>query len=237
MNSKELSRQDEIALALADIRNRISRAANEVGRSDGDVKLIAVTKTYPLSDIEILFLLGVTDFAENRDVEGATKSAQFTTEISQECTWHYQGKIQSKKIKSLLTWAKSIQSLDEVRHVPLLVRAIPEGQTVEVFLQVGLDSEPGRGGAKPADLPEMADLVLSAPGLRLMGLMAVAPLAENPEAAFARLSQIHSDFRAEFPSAPYLSAGMSGDFEIAIYHGATHVRVGSSILGSRAAQR
>jgi len=237
VNSGFLLRQDEIARALGDVRSRISSAALTSGRSPDEVKLVAVTKTYPLSDIEILFALGVLDFAENRDAEGAAKAKQFNAEISQSCTWHYQGKIQSKKIRSLLTWADSIQSLDELRHVPLLARSLSEGQMVEVFLQVSLDSEPGRGGVKTTDLPEMADLVLSAPGLRLMGLMAVAPLTEVPEVAFARLSQIHIDFKAEFPSAPHLSAGMSGDFEVAIRHGATHVRIGSSILGSRAGQR
>ncbi|MBC7463288.1 MAG: YggS family pyridoxal phosphate-dependent enzyme [Actinobacteria bacterium] len=230
-------RRDELALALSDIQGRISRAAVASGRSSNDVNLIVVTKTYPISDIGILSSLGISDFAENREREGANKSEQLKVEVSANCRWHYQGKIQSNKIKSLLNWVDAIHSLDEVRHVPLIARAIPEGKTVGVFIQVSLDSQPGRGGAQPSELRKLAEVALSTSGLRLMGLMAVAPVGEAPEGAFSRLAQIHTDFKAEFPSAPSLSAGMSGDFEVAIRHGATHVRIGGSILGSRAVQR
>lgn len=236
-NSPTPSRRDEIYEALTDVRNRISQAAKRSRRLPEEITLVSVSKTYPVSDLLILHQFGISDFAENRESEGATKSAELSKSNSTPLKWHYQGQIQSNKINSLVKWVDVIHSLDEIRHVPLLARAIPAGKTVDVFLQVSLDLKPGRGGVRPAELGALAESVRSMSVLRLMGIMAVAPLHEDVEVAYSRLAQIHTDFKAEFPDSPFLSAGMSGDFERAITHGATHVRIGSSILGSRAPHR
>ena len=222
-----ISRADEISSNLDSVRSRIVQAAKRSGRNSEKITLIAVTKTYPATDAEILGELGVRDFAENRDREGAEKSAIVPGR------WHFQGQIQSNKISSIALWADVVHSLDDPRHLRLLAAAVPESKTLSVFIQVCLDPQPGRGGILPQNLSPLAELALEQSSLRLEGLMAVAPLGENPERAFSRLARIHSDFRKQFPSAASLSAGMSGDFETAIEHGATHLRVGSSILGSR----
>ncbi|MDP1720184.1 MAG: YggS family pyridoxal phosphate-dependent enzyme [Candidatus Nanopelagicaceae bacterium] len=220
-------RLEEISVALGEVRARIQAAVATSHRLPSEVTLIAVTKTYPASDVKILHDLGVRDFAENRDHEGREKSAQV------DGTWHFQGQIQSNKISSIANWAQVVHSLDEPRHVALLAKAVPLSTRLSVFIQVCLDPAPGRGGVLPSLVAPLADRVNQSPSLKLEGLMAVAPLGENPESAFSRLAQIHSNFRQQFPDSPSLSAGMSGDFEVAISHGATHVRIGSSILGSR----
>jgi hypothetical protein len=222
-----ISRVDEVSLNLTSVRSRIAQAAKHAGRNSEEITLIAVTKTYPATDAQILHELGVRDFAENRDREGAEKSAIVPGR------WHFQGQIQSNKISSIAHWADVVHSLDDPRHLRLLAAAVPESKVLSVFIQVCLDPQPGRGGVLPQNLSPLAELALEQPSLKLQGLMAVAPLGENPESAFLRLARIHSDFRQQFPSAASLSAGMSGDFETAIEHGATHLRVGGSILGSR----
>jgi len=222
-----ISRTEELSSNLVSVRERIVQSAKNAGRVADEVTLIAVTKTYPASDVEILRNLGVENFAENRDREGRDKSALVPA------TWHFQGQIQSNKISSIASWADVVHSLDDARHLRLLDAAVPPAKIISVFIQVCLDPQPGRGGIVPQEVSRLAELVLAQPSLRLVGLMAVAPLGEEPESAFSRLARIHSDFRQQFPSAASLSAGMSGDFETAIKYGATHVRVGSSILGSR----
>lgn len=221
------TREEEISSSLARIRERIGKSMSDAGRED-EVTLIVVTKTYPLTDVQILYDLGVRDFGENRDREGREKSDAFPA------TWHFQGQIQSNKISSIAKWANVVHSLDEARHLNLLNKAVPLGKRLSVFIQVCLDPSPGRGGVLPGSIAPLAELALQTDSLKLEGLMAVAPLGEDPEKAFSRLALIHSDFCRKFPGSPFLSAGMSNDFESAIMHGATHVRVGSSILGSRA---
>ena len=222
-----IARQAEISANVKSVRERIAQAAKNVGRRAEEITLIVVTKTYPVSDVDLLHNLGLEDFAENRDGEGRENSAAVPAR------WHFQGQIQSNKISSIARWAEAVHSLDDVRHARLLANAVADTKILSVFIQVSLDPQPGRGGLLPQDLSPLAEFVLSQPKLRLEGLMAVAPLREDPQSAFRRLAQIHSVFRQQFPSAPSLSAGMSGDFESAIAHGATHVRIGSSILGSR----
>lgn len=227
-------RRSEIASALQSIETRVESAARLSGRSRKDISLIVVTKTYPESDVAILLDLGVVDFGENRESEGREKSSVVSGR------WHFQGEVQSNKIGSIARWADVVHSLDNPKHISKFDSAVEEGKVLSVFLQVSLDHHTGgttRGGASPQDLDPLAELALSSPHLNLLGLMAVAPLDENPSMAFHRLSEIHADFRSKFPSAPYLSAGMSGDFEEAIAYGATHIRIGSSILGVRSLQR
>ena len=193
------------------------------------VHLIVVTKTFPVSDVLILHELGITEFGENRDQEGKIKAPLVLAK------WHFQGQLQSNKLRSICEWADVIQTVDSLRYVDLLSKVAQKSK--EVFIQVSLDEAGGseiRGGALPSEINQIADQIRATKNLRLQGLMAVAPLAEEPRSAFSRLAQIHQRFKSQYPDAPYLSAGMSGDYLVAIEHGATHVRLGSSILGSRA---
>lgn len=219
------SRYDEIASNLERVRNQIKSAAESSNRTYDDITLIAVTKTFSVSDVHILASLDVHHYGENRDSDAAPKAAAVPG------TWHFQGQIQSNKLKSIASWANVIHSLDEARHIQVLDKVAIH--RIGVFLQVSLDGAQGRGGASTADLSALADSVLNSTHLDLMGLMAVAPLEESSDQAFEKLAAIHDGFKASYPMATSLSAGMSNDFESAISHGATHIRVGSSILGSR----
>ena len=218
------TRKEEITRNLQEVRERINRAAQSAGRDPADIQLIVVTKTFPVSDIEILRELGEVNFGENRDQEAAPKAQTVAA------TWHFQGQIQSNKIKSICEWADVIHSISSEKEVLKFAQSPRKHQ---LFLQVSLDGQEGRGGASSAELTRLADLVNASNNLELMGLMAVAPLGIDPENAFADLAQINQGFQGQFPNSKYLSAGMSGDFEAAIKFGATHIRVGSSILGSR----
>jgi pyridoxal phosphate enzyme (YggS family) len=218
------TRKDEIAQNLQEVKERIQSAANSVNRDPNEVELIVVTKTFPISDIEILRDLGELNFGENRDQEAGPKAQTIPA------TWHFQGQIQSNKIKSICEWADVIHSISSEKEILKFAQSARKHQ---VFLQVSLDGEVGRGGASPADLAQLADLVNESNNLDLLGLMAVAPLGVEPMKAFADLAQINQGFAGQFPNSKFLSAGMSGDFEAAIKNGATHIRVGSSILGSR----
>ena len=217
-------RKVEIARNLQEVKERIAVAAKSVNRSPAEIHLVVVTKTFPISDIEILRELGESNFGENRDQEAGPKAHLISA------TWHFQGQIQSNKIKSICEWADVIHSISSEKEI---LKFAQSPRKHEVFLQVSLDGQEGRGGASPSELALLAELVNESNNLELMGLMAVAPLGIEPEIAFTDLAHIYQGFRSHFPNSKFLSAGMSGDFEEAIKHGATHVRIGSSILGSR----
>ncbi|GAA3676876.1 YggS family pyridoxal phosphate-dependent enzyme [Nocardioides ginsengisoli] len=228
-----MTRIDELRANLAAVHDRIARATADAGRPDGDVALVVVTKYFPASDVRLLAGLGVTDVGENRHQEAEAKAA--------ECTdlglrWHFIGGLQSNKAAAVARYADVVESVDRAALVARLARGAEDaGRVVDVLLQVSLDP-PGREhrfGADPATLPALADEVARTPALRLGGLMAVAPLDEDPALAFSRLAGIRADFLSRHPDATVLSAGMSGDLEAAITVGATHVRVGSAVLGSR----
>jgi pyridoxal phosphate enzyme (YggS family) len=214
-----MNRMEEISENLEVVRSKIAKVANH------EVTLIAVTKTFPVADAQILHDLGVRDFGENRDAEGAEKSAVVSG------TWHFQGQIQSNKLKSITSWASVIHSLDDPRHFEIIEKVAPH--RLQIFLQLSLDGSDHRGGAALEKLMGLAELVENSPNHTLAGLMSVPPVEMDPDKAFAQLAAIRTDFLKQFPLAQSLSAGMSGDYELAISHGATHVRVGSSILGSR----
>lgn len=214
-----MSRFEEISENLEIVRAKIAAVA------DHSVTLIAVTKTFPVSDAQILKELGVSDFGENRDSEGAEKSQLVSG------TWHFQGQIQSNKLKSVTSWASVIHSLDDPRHFEVIEKVAPHPLTI--FLQVSLDGANHRGGAGVDQLYQLAELVSASSKHRLAGLMSVPPVGTDPDQAYSQLAVIRNEFMARFPQADQLSAGMSGDYQSAISHGATHVRVGSSILGSR----
>jgi pyridoxal phosphate enzyme (YggS family) len=220
------NRIDEITQNLESVRARVASAATKAGRDPKEITLIAVTKTFPATDIKILYDLGVRDFGENRDQEG---SAKFS-ELPGDSTWHFQGQIQSNKLKSIATWADVIHSIDDVSHAKKL-SSLCEGK--EIFIQVSLDNLPGRGGVNPEQLPGFLSEVSALNNLNFRGLMAVAPLGEEPSVAFIRLKALSELVVKTYPGACDISAGMSNDFEAAIIQGATHIRVGSQILGVR----
>ena len=224
-----MSRKDQILSNLESVKEKISAAAQAAGRSPSEVTLIAVTKTFPVSDLEILHELGVRNFGENRDQEAAPKVGVLPADI----TWHFQGGIQSNKLKSISNWASVIHSVDKFKYAQMISQ-FSVGKTKEIFIQVSLDSLPqSREGVDPADLMQLAEQIMRLPNLQVKGLMAVAPLDQPTEQAFVRLQQIQQKFIQLYPAASSLSSGMSGDYELAISLGATHVRIGSSILGNR----
>ena len=225
----DLDRKAELSRSLKDVRNRVSAAASKASRKPEDVTLVVVTKTYPVSDVEILHELGVTDFGENRSAEGLEKSSLIAAH------WHFQGQIQSNKIAAISSWAQTVHSLDDLSHVAKFDRAVGEipGKRLRVFIQLSLDGDASRAGVGGDELMALGHAVISTKHLDLAGLMVVPPVQAEPERAFSEVAAIAANFRREFPMAQSLSAGMSGDYEIAIAHGATHIRVGSQILGTR----
>jgi pyridoxal phosphate enzyme (YggS family) len=236
MDMTEEGRVREISLALAQVEERIARACLRAARSRDDVTLIAVTKTYPYSDVQILQQLGVKNFGENRDGEGAEKSARAHDSFDAS-RWHYQGEIQSKKIGSISRWADAVHSLDDLAHIQKFDRALDAlgGKTIEVFIQVSLDGNSARSGLQSSDVLQACQVVADSSHLQLMGIMTVPPVGSEPEKSFSRIAEISESVKKHFPEAGYLSAGMSGDFDVAIAYGATHIRIGSQILGSRGA--
>ena len=221
-------RELEIAERLAAVESRINSAVATSGRSRDEITLIAVTKTYPASDVEILRNLGVQNFGENRSDEGQEKSALVPG------TWHFQGQVQGRKLRDIAGWASYIHSLDSIEHIEKLSRiAVELEKIVPVFLQISLDGAPDRGGVIATEVKALAEKMTNLPQIKLVGLMCVPPVEYEHQRAFSEIADIHQSFLTTFPSAKFLSAGMSSDFEVAITHGATHIRVGSQILGSR----
>ncbi|MER6592586.1 YggS family pyridoxal phosphate-dependent enzyme [Micromonospora purpureochromogenes] len=233
-------RRAELAAGLARVRARIADACAAAGRGRAEVTMIAVTKTYPAGDVVALAGLGVADVGENRDQEAAPKAAEVAA-AGVAVRWHFIGQLQRNKARSVVRYADVVHSVDSVRLARALDAAASAGRDrpLDALVQVSIDGDPARGGALPdsADpdrgLGPVAEALAGAGGLRLAGLMAVAPLGWEPERAFARLAEVAARFRDRHPEATALSAGMSGDLEPAIEYGATHVRVGSALLGMR----
>ena len=220
------NRAAEISTNLQVIRDRVASAAEGAGRDPKEITLIAVTKTFPVTDVKILYELGVRDFGENRDQEGSVKFS----ELPGDCNWHFQGQIQSNKLKSIAAWADVIHSIDDISHAKKLSSLVA---SKEIFVQVSLDNLPGRGGVNPEQLHDFLGEVTALANLNVRGLMAVAPLDETPLEAFKRLKTLSETVIKTHPNTWEISAGMSNDFEAAISQGATHIRIGSQILGVR----
>ncbi len=232
-------RKEELAANLAKVERRIADACAAAGRPREEVTLIVVTKTYPASDVRILAELGVRHVAENRDQDAAPKAAACS---DLPLTWHFVGQLQTNKVRSVVNYADFVQSVDRSKLVTALSKeAERAGRELGCLLQVALDAGVSgrgeRGGVAPEGVEELAGLVAGAPGLRLAGLMTVAPLtgeyAGREQAAFERLMDLSTDLRRSHPAATMVSAGMSADLEQAVAAGATHVRVGSAVLGVR----
>jgi PLP dependent protein len=229
------ARADELRANLKAVRTRIVAACQAAGRPGDDVTLIAVTKTFPASDVRLLVELGVTDIGENKDQEAARKAAE-CGDLDPRPRWHFVGQLQVNKARSVVRYADVVHSVDRLRLCEVLgARARAADRVITCLVQVDLDPEPDpeRGGAAPGDVPLLADAVAAEGGLTLGGVMAVAPLGAPPRPAFRRLAEVAGAVRAAHPHATIISAGMTGDLEEAIAEGATHVRVGTALLGAR----
>ena len=229
------SRREELAGHLAAVRSRIARATADAGRHDPP-ELVVVTKFFPASDVDLLAELGVTAIGENRDQEASEKCSRLAHR--DRLTVHFIGQLQSNKAGSVAHYADVVQSLDRPKVVRALDRAATAaGRRLDVTVQVRLDDVEGRGGVAPEEAAALAEAVAATDSLTLRGVMAVAPLGADPGPAFARLRGVSDGIRRAHPEATWISAGMSGDLEAAIREGATHLRVGSAILGSRPSHR
>ena len=271
-----VARREELAGNLTEVRGRITRACRRAGRDPGEVTLVAVTKTWPASDVRLLAELGVREVGESRDQEAREKAAAC---LHLDLRWHFVGRLQTNKARSVAGYADVVQSVDRAGLVAALsAGAQATGRLLHCLIQVNLDPEseseaqfaasrtrhrgpqpggaaagPARGGAAVAEVPVLAAAIEAAGGLRLAGVMAVAPhpqragqgreegpdggREEGPEEAFAHLAEVSVLLRRRYPHASVVSAGMSGDLEQAIAAGATSVRVGSALLGARSPTR
>jgi len=235
-----MSRHSEIAVGLAATRERIERACADADRNPADVTLIVVTKTYPATDVAVLAELGVTDIGENRHPEAGRKLDELARlGLTEPPRMHFIGGLQTNKAGAVSRYADVVHSVDRPRLVDGLSRgAVAADRVLGCLVQVDFDTtDPGRSGVVPADALDLAQLVDSAAGLRLDGLMTVAPLGVDPGPVFDQLMVLSQRLRATHPHATVVSAGMSGDLEAAVKSGATHVRVGRSVLGERSAAR
>jgi PLP dependent protein len=223
-------RRGELASALAALRERIARAAGAAGRDAAEITLIAITKTFPASDVALLLELGVPDIGENRDQEARVKSAAVP-----QARWHFVGRLQRNKCRSVASYASVVHSVDRIELVDALAAGVARAgrHPLGALVQISLDGDPARGGAYGPAIEQVADAIVGSPGLRLAGVMAVAPLGADPNAAFESLQRQAEALRRNHPDANWISAGMSEDLESAIAHGATHLRVGSALLGRR----
>ena len=215
---------------LATVQGRIVDAAVRAGRDADAITTIVVTKFHPPQLVRDLYALGVRDFGESRHQEAQPKIAELD-DVS--ATWHFIGQLQSKKARQVRAYADVIHSVDRESLVDALTG--PEGQ-LDVFIQLNLTDDPDRGGAQPTALEPLVERVTGAPGLRLLGVMAVAPLGAEPRAAFEAVRALSERVVAIAPGASALSMGMSGDYEDAILEGATHLRIGTAITGNRPVQ-
>jgi pyridoxal phosphate enzyme (YggS family) len=228
------ARRDELARNLETVRHRIADACTQAGRSADEVTLTVVTKFFPASDVRLLADLGVRHVGENRHQEAQAKAAECA---DLDLCWHFIGGLQSNKAAAVAHYAAVVESLDRPKLVRGLSRGAHEaGRPIDVLVQVDLDpagSSSARAGAPPATVADLARQVAETDGLRLRGVMAVAPLDAEPLAAFEKLAAVAEEVRVVDPSATWVSAGMSNDLEAAVRSGATHVRIGSAVLGRR----
>jgi hypothetical protein len=234
------ARRAEIAANLAEVRARIAAGCQAAGRDPHGLTLIAVTKTFPAQDVLHLDALGLRDVGENRDQEAAPKAAAVRA-AGAHPRWHFIGQLQRNKCRSVVGYAGLVHSVDSLRLAGTLAEMAQRyrERPLDVLVQCSIDGDVARGGAAvdaddpKRDLFRVAEAVAGQPALRLAGLMAVAPLSWPAGRAFGRLAEIAERLRAGYPQASIVSAGMSGDLEEAIEHGATHLRIGAALLGSR----
>lgn len=226
------ARRDELSANLSAVRERMAHAATAAGRGVSELELVAVTKYFPASDVDLLAELGVRHIGENKDQEASAKVDELTRR--DDLTVHFVGQLQSNKAGHVAAYADVVQSVDRAKIVTALERGAGRHERrLDVLLQVALDESEGRGGVAPAEAMALAERVATSDHLTLRGVMAVAPRGGDPRRSFARLREVADGIRADHPDATWISAGMSGDLEEAVAEGATHLRVGTAILGSR----
>jgi pyridoxal phosphate enzyme (YggS family) len=227
-------RSAQLVTTLGAVRARIADACIAAGRDAQSVTLIAVTKTYPASDVATLARLGVQDVGESKDQEARAKLAELSA-LPIDLRWHLVGRLQTNKARSVASYAAAVHSVDRVKLARALADAAAEQRAdpLDVFLQVSLDGDPDRGGVAAGEVPALADAVADRTELQLRGLMAVPPIDADADAAFARLRDLSVALQVDHPDAVSISAGMSADLEAAVRNGSTHVRVGSALLGRR----
>jgi pyridoxal phosphate enzyme (YggS family) len=226
-------RRTEIEAGLAAVRERIDAACADSGRSSDEITLVVVTKFFPASDVRLLADLGIHDVGENRHQEAVGKAAECA---DLDIDWHFIGALQSNKAAAVAGYADVVHSVDRAKLLGGLGRGAQErGRDLECLVQVSLDppDASGRSGAPVEQVEELAKRILETDGLRLRGVMGVAPLGEDAQEAFVRLGRVASVVRQMEPEATWISAGMSEDLEQAIREGATHLRIGSAVLGPR----
>ena len=217
------------------VEGRISSTLQALGRARDEVTLVVVTKNHPVDLAVELYGLGVRNFGENRDQEAQPKAAALAELMPDSAPiWHFVGQLQSNKAKSVATYADVVHSVDRESLLSALEKATVErSKPLDVFLQVNLTTDLGRGGVNPAELEPFAERVASASGLNLLGIMAVAALDEPLESEFEKIAALSQKLIAMAPQAKFISAGMSQDFETALAFGATHLRIGTAITGKR----
>jgi len=226
-----------LAERLAGIEARIAAAAASASRSRDDIELIVVSKNHPAQMAVELIQLGVRALGENRDQEAKPKSVEVAQALEGsnfDFQWHFIGQLQSNKVRSALSYASVVHSVDRQSLLDALIKAAAERtEELEIFIQLNLTQDPGRGGIEPKNVLAFADQVLAAPGLKLLGVMGVASLDQQPERDFATIQESSELLKTLSAEARFISAGMSEDFEAAIGFGATHLRIGSAITGKR----
>jgi len=232
------ARREEVRAGLLAVRRRIEAACAAAGRSPDELTLIVVTKTHPASDVLLLADLGVRDVGENRDQEASAKYAEVRSLLAEEASmpvrWHFIGRLQSNKARHVAGYSQLVHSVDRPSLIAPLDRGAAEHDVrLDCLVQVSLDGDPARGGAVEPDVLPLAERIAAAQHLRLRGVMAVAPIGVDPRSAFDRLVAVSGRLRAVHPDAVIVSAGMSDDLEAAVEAGATHLRVGSAVLGAR----
>jgi len=233
MSHDDIDRRQQIGTGLRTVNERIERACADAGRDPSVITLVVVTKFFPASDVRLLAELGVRDVGENRHQEAAEKAPECS---DLDLTWHFIGGLQSNKATALTGWADVVHSVDRPKLVSGLSRGAQErGRPLDCLVQVSLDppDASGRSGCDPENLPALVERIQTAGGLRLRGVMGVAPLGGDPSEAFGRLAEHAAAVRRQKPDATWLSAGMSADLEAAVRAGATHLRIGSAVLGPR----
>lgn len=235
-----MDRAVQLQQRLAQVQGHVDELCAQHDRDPSDVTIIVVTKTWPESDIRHLVSLGVQDMGENKGQELSEKAAKCA---DLDLRWHFIGQLQTNKAAGVARVASCVHSVDRSRLVKALAKGAADrlvSQPLECLIQISLDHAVGepdatgvRGGALRADCEELADLILSFPALRLRGVMGVAPPSGDARAAFNELREVSADLVGHHPDATWISAGMSGDLGEAIAAGATHLRIGSAILGER----
>ena len=238
-----MSRRDDLAGALATLTTRLTRAAEAAGRDPAEIELLPVTKFFPASDVALLADLGCRAFGESRDQEAAAKVAELADRIPTGVRWHMIGQIQSNKARRIASWADVVHSVSSQKVITALGRGAQAGlddgtrtEPVQIYLQLSLDGDESRGGvdiAAPDRIDALREAVTATPGLEFVGFMAIPPLEADPDAAFGSLAAERDRVQPFYQRRLELSAGMSGDLEVAVKHGSTCVRVGTALLGSR----